>query len=74
MIENDIVVLTVDVPEHGLKAGDIGTVLKNREDGKYDIEFTALNGTKIVVITMAATHVRPVEGNEISHVRVIGAA
>ena len=74
MIEKDIVVLTVDVPEYDLKAGDIGTVLKAHADSGYEIEFSALDGTKIAVLTLLATQIRPVESNEIAHVRVIGAA
>jgi hypothetical protein len=41
----DVVALTVDVPEHGLSRGQVGTVvevLKNRT--AYEVEFSDRNG------------------------------
>ena len=43
--EHDCVVLTQDVPEASLEAGDIGTVVHVHEDGAgYEVEFMTLAG------------------------------
>ena len=70
--ELDPVVLATDVPEHGLKAGDIGTVVLIHGAKKgYEIEFTALDGETIVVATLSAEKIRPVRHREIPHARQV---
>ena len=42
--ELDDVILACDLPEHGLNAGDIGTVvLVHRNAAGYEVEFTELD-------------------------------
>ena len=36
----DVVELTVDIPERGLRAGMQGTVVECHPDGAYEVEFT----------------------------------
>lgn len=68
--ELDDVVLRADLPEQGRTAGDVGTVvLIHRGGAGYEVEFTALGGEKIAVVTLRADQVRPVGHREISHVR-----
>lgn len=71
MIEElDRIVLTSDLPEHGLKSGDIGTVvLVHRDRAGYEVEFTTLDGETIAVVSILAGQVRPVGRQEIAHVR-----
>lgn len=70
--ELDQIVLTVDLPEHGLQAGDIGTVvLVHREGAGYEVEFIALDGETLAVATLFATQVRPIAPREIARVRTI---
>lgn len=72
--ELDDVILTCDLPEHGLSAGDIGTaVLVHRAAAGYEVEFTSLDGDTIAVITLTANQVRPVHAGEIAHVRSLAA-
>lgn len=53
--ELDSVVLTGDLPEHGLRAGDVGTVvLVHREGEGFEVEFVALDGETIAVISLIA--------------------
>lgn len=53
--ELDTVVLISDVPEYGLKNGDIGTVvLVHREAKGFEVEFVALDGETIAVATLPA--------------------
>ena len=73
--ELDTVVLVSDVPEYGLKNGDIGTVvLVHREAKGFEIEFVALDGKTIAVATLPAEKVRPVRHGEIPHARRVANA
>ena len=68
--ELDRIVLTAPVPEEGLEAGDVGTVVAVYADGKaYEIEFTTLEGKTAAVATVEATNIRPVRHREITHAR-----
>ncbi len=69
------VVLTTNLPERGLQAGDIGTVVMVHEEGKgYTVEFITLSGDTVAVVTITAEQVRPIRTNEIAHVRELAAA
>ena len=69
------VVLTADLPERGLRAGDIGTVVMVHQQGAgYTVEFQTLGGETVAVVTVPADGVRPVRSNEIAHVRGLAIA
>jgi hypothetical protein len=76
MIEElDRVVLAVDLPEHHLKTGDIGTVVLIHGDHKgYELEFVTLEGETVAVVSVYANQVRPIEADEIAHVRRLESA
>ncbi len=68
--ELDQIVLTKDIPEHGMKAGDIGTVVLVHSGGKgYEVEFVTLGGETIAVFSVFAEQVRPVKRYEIAQAR-----
>jgi Domain of unknown function (DUF4926) len=68
--ELDDVILACDLPEHGLNAGDIGTVvLVHRGAAGYEVEFTSLDGETIAVLTLLPNQVRPVQPGAIAHAR-----
>jgi hypothetical protein len=68
--EHDRVVLTEALPNEGLEAGDVGTVVHVYKDGEaYEVEFLTLDGQTAAVATVQASQVRPVTGREINHVR-----
>jgi hypothetical protein len=71
MIEElEDVILTCDLPEHGLRRGDIGTVVLGHQAGKgYEVEFTTLDGETVAIVTLMANQVRPSKPREIAHVR-----
>ena len=72
--ELDDVILACDLPKHGLSAGDIGTVvLKHRRATGYEVEFTALDGESIAVVTLMPDQVRPVRPGAIAHARELAA-
>jgi hypothetical protein len=70
--ELDQIVLQTNLPEHGLQHGDIGTVvLIHRGGAGYEVEFIALDGETVAVVSLAASQVRPIAHREIAHVRAI---
>ena len=73
--ELDSVVLTTDLPEHGLSAGDIGTAVLLHEGGKgCTVEFMTLVGKTIAVVTLLANQIRPIGKDEIAHARHVAMA
>jgi hypothetical protein len=44
-------------------------VLLHRNAAGYEVEFTALNGDTIAVVTLMANQVRPVQAGAIAHMR-----
>ena len=70
--ELDEIVLTCDLPDQRLTAGDIGTVvLVHGEDKGYEVEFMTLDGETIAVSTLRADQVRVVHHDEIAYARSI---
>ncbi|MBM4045195.1 MAG: DUF4926 domain-containing protein [Planctomycetes bacterium] len=68
--EHDCVALTEDLPEEGLKAGDVGTVVHIHQGGAgYEVEFMTFAGQTVAVATLLARQVRPIGRREIAHVR-----
>jgi uncharacterized protein DUF4926 len=67
----DPVVLTTDLPEYHLQAGDVGTVIVVHRHGGYEVKFATLDGETVAEVTVAAEHVRPVGHREIAHVRAV---
>ena len=68
-------VLTKNLPEENLEAGDVGTVVHIHKDGAaYEVEFVTLEGRTAAVVTLEASHIRPVKPREIPHARELAAA
>jgi ATP-dependent exoDNAse (exonuclease V) alpha subunit len=68
--EHDRVVLLKDIPEQGLKAGDVGTVVHVYRHGEaFEVEFMTLDGRTVAIVTLPALHVRTVSSMDITHVR-----
>ena len=68
--EHDCVVLTKNLPEENLEAGDVGTVVHIHKNGAaYEVEFVTLAGNTVAVATVEASDLRPVGKRDISHVR-----
>ena len=73
--ELDSVVLTTDLPEHGLTSGDIGTVVLVHEGSRrYTVELMTLAGSTVAVVTLLAHQLRPIARDEIAHARTVAAA
>ena len=72
--ELDCIVLTTDIPEHGLTAGDIGTVVMVHKTGQgFEVEFVALDGETLAVASLSAAQIRPIARREIAHARPVAA-
>jgi hypothetical protein len=70
MKELELVKLTVDVPEHGLRRGDVGTIVFVHAGGEaYEVEFVACDGGTVAVLSLPASRVCPLGGREIAHAR-----
>ena len=65
----DTVVLNKDLPEHGLKAGDLGAVVHVYEPDGLEVEFVTASGRSEAVLTLRASDVRHVEDSDIVAVR-----
>ena len=40
----DVVAVTEDISEHGLRRGEVGTVVERWKDGAYEVEFSGDTG------------------------------
>jgi hypothetical protein len=73
--EHDRIVLLTHLPEEGLEAGDVGTVVHVYADGQaYEVEFVALDGRTRTVATLEANQVRGVTSRDMTHAREIQTA
>lgn len=72
--EHDCIVLTANLPEEGLEAGDVGTVIHIHDDAAaYVVEFMTLTGTTVAVATVLSSQLRPVGKCDLTHVREVAA-
>lgn len=70
--EHDRVVLTADLACEKLAAGDVGTVAHVHRDGKaFEVEFVALDGETVAIVTLERAQIRPVQRREITHARSV---
>ena len=68
--EHDTIVLTEDLPNEGVRAGDVGTVVHVHNGGEgYEVEFMTLAGQTIAMASLLAAQVRPVSRQDVAHVR-----
>ena len=69
--ELDTVVLTRDLPEHGLETGDVGAVVHIYPGAaaSFEVEFVSAEGRTLALVTLPASDLRPMAGPEILHAR-----
>jgi hypothetical protein len=72
--EYDVVILTRDIPDKGLIAGDVGVVLLTHAGHDdippgYTVEVTTLLGETVAVVDVPANLVRPVTDRDVRHTR-----
>jgi hypothetical protein len=70
--ELDTVVLSRDLKDLGLTRGDVGAVVHAYKDGNaYEVEFVTGEGKTIAVTTLTNAEIRPMQRQEILHVRML---
>jgi uncharacterized protein DUF4926 len=55
-------ILTTDIPSHGLRAGDVGTVVERHDvpgkEAGYSVEFFDMTGGTVAVVTVRESALR----------------
>ena len=75
MQELERVALTEDLPQHGLKIGDIGMILHIYADHKgYEVEFVTLSHELIALVSFYPSQIRQLEQDEIASARRVKTA
>ena len=72
--ELDTVVLARDVPEAGLRAGDLGAVVQVYAPDALEVEFVTAAGRTQALRTLRPDDVRPVPDDDLLAVRPTGPA
>ena len=65
----DVVVLTRDVPAHGLRRGDLGAVVERYGPDAIGVEFVAASGRTQALVTLHPSDLRPVADDDLVAVR-----
>ena len=67
--ELDTVVLDKDLPESGLRRGDLGAIVCVYEPDGIEVEFVTASGKTEALVTLKASDVRPVASTDLVAVR-----
>jgi uncharacterized protein DUF4926 len=70
----ECVALANDIPEHGLKAGDLGTIVEMYEPDGVEVEFVTAAGRIQALVTLRARDVRKVGPGDMIAVRRVAPA
>jgi len=65
----DTIVLNRDLPEQGLKEGDVGAIVHVHSDGSLETEFVTAGGRTHAVVTLAISDARPLAPHDMISVR-----
>ena len=65
----DTVALTHDIPESGLRRGDLGAIVDVHESGAVEVEFVAASGRTQALVTLSTSDVRAVGDQDLIAVR-----
>lgn len=66
----DCVVLDHDLPEHGLRKGDLGSVVEIYEPDGLEVEFVTASGRNAALLTLTGRDVRPASDDDLVSVRL----
>ena len=67
----DVVVLNEDLPLHGLKQGDLGTVVEIYAPDAVEVEFVTASGRTQALVTLPPSAIRAVSDNDLIAVRPV---
>ena len=65
----DTVVLDRDLPNHGLRRGDLGAVVEVYQPDGLEVEFVTASGRTAALVTLTDRDVRPVADDDLVSVR-----
>lgn len=65
----NVVVLERDLPDHGLRRGDLGAVVQTYEPDGLEVEFVMAAGKTKAVVTLTRRDVRAVSDTDLIAVR-----
>ena len=65
----DTVVLNRDVPEAGLRLGDLGAIVEVHDADHFEVEFVAASGRTQALITLRSSDIRHVNDSDLIAVR-----
>jgi hypothetical protein len=65
----EVVVLEHDIPEHGLRRGELGAVVEILQSDAFAVEFVAASGRTQALLTLKPSDIRPVRDNDLVSVR-----
>jgi hypothetical protein len=63
------VVLATDIPEHGLRKGDVGAVVEVMAPDGLEVEFVAASGETIALLTLSENDVRRADKHDVLSAR-----
>ena len=69
--ELETVVLERDIPEHGLRKGDLGAVVELYEPDGLEVEFIRASGKTQALVTLHTSDVRGVRDEDLVSVRSV---
>lgn len=69
--ELDTVVLNRDLPEQGLRRGDLGAVVQMYSPEGLEVEFVTASGRTQALVTLNVSDVRPVSNEDLLSVRTL---
>ncbi len=67
--ELDTVVLRRDLPEAGLRSGDLGAIVQLYGDEAVEVEFVTASGRTQALLALPVSDVRPVRDDDLLAVR-----
>ena len=67
----DTVVLTRDVPDAGLRRGDLGAIVEVYGADAFEVEFVAASGRTQALVTLSAADIRHVDDRDLVSVRTL---
>lgn len=70
----DVVVLTHDIPTHGLRTGDLGAVVEVYAPDEIAVEFVAASGRTQALVTLHPADIREVADDDLVAVRPVGSS
>jgi len=67
----DTVVLTRDIPDAGLRRGDLGAIVEVHGPHAFEVEFVAASGRTQALVTLRGDDIRHVEDSDLVSVRSV---